>query len=161
MVPTQSILAFQIGIPANTSVVALGAVTTTDAAQDQGQPGNFQLGLYDDNNVQPGRLLAYTNQLTADFRGVAVEGLLSSVVRIPNNSTLTYWVLMLNDTTNGVILEDYKSPAQPEPVFFRRSVDCLPGLTSDCPMPTLLPYQKPYISLDGYVIPFLYARYTQ
>ena len=64
MVPTQSILAFQIGIPANTSVVALGAVTTTDAAQDQGQPGNFQLGLYDDNNVQPGRLLAYTNQLT-------------------------------------------------------------------------------------------------
>ena len=161
MVPTQSIFALQIGIPANTSAVALGAVTTTDAAQDQGRPGNFQLGLYDDNNMQPGRLLAYTNQLTADFRGVAVEGLLSSVVSVPKDSSLAYWVLMLNDATSGVILENYYTGDPMERVLFRRSVNCLPGTTSDCPMPTLIPYDPAHITLPNYVIPFLYARYTQ
>jgi hypothetical protein len=134
-------------------VVALGAVTLTGSDVGMIPPAaNFQLGLYTDNNSQPGSLLGATGLINA---GSGSEGLLSPPVYIGDNSY--YWILMYDDNTNEVALERVNSTTAEPPVVFANGVNCLPSST--CPMPLLYNYNTNTYPVSQFV-PFLYARYV-
>ncbi len=135
-------------------VVALGAVTVTDADAGMIPPAaSFQLGLYADNNGQPGDLLGSTGPVRA---GPGSEGLLSAPVYIAADSA--YWILLYNDNSNEILLE-IENASVPEPsVMFADGADCLPS--KSCTMPQLYVYNTHVYPQMGQFVPFVYARYA-